>query len=144
MNSACKIVTVERRLTAVIKAEAPFAQLPEVQRSSRAKLRAVLPSLECGPLGPTCTRWTPPANGKLPMEIGTIVARSFAAKEDVVQSDLPAGRAVHLLMTGPFDGLPDAWETLFDWCKAQALATAGINWEVYGAEQDAELYALLA
>ena len=144
MSSACKIVTVERRLTAVIKAEASFAPLPEVQRSARGKLQAVLPSLDCGPLGATCTRWTPPAHGKLPMEIGVIVARSFAAKDEVVPSDLPAGRAVHLLMMGPFDSLPGAWQTLFDWCRAEALATAGINWEIYGTEQDAELYALLA
>jgi effector-binding domain-containing protein len=144
MSSACKIVTVERRLTAVIKAEAPFAQLPKIQRSARSKLQAVLPSLDCGPLGPTCTRWMPPADGKLPMEIGVIVARAFATKEDVVSSDLPAGRAVHLLMKGPFDGLPGAWQALFGWCKAEALATAGINWEIYGPEQDAELYALLA
>jgi effector-binding domain-containing protein len=144
MSSACKIVTVERRMTAVVKADVPFAQIPEAQRSARAKLQAVLPSLEAGPLGPTCTRWTPPANGKLPMEMGTIVARPVAAKDDVVPSDLPAGRAVHLSMKGPFDGLPGAWQTLFDWCKAEGLATAGINWEIYGAEQDAELYALLA
>jgi effector-binding domain-containing protein len=144
MSSVCKIVTVERRPTAVIKADVPFAQIPQAQRSARGKLQTVLPTLEAGPLGPTCTRWTPPADGKLPMEMGTIVARSFAAKDDVVSSELPAGRAVHLPMIGPFDGLPGAWQTLFDWCKAQGLATAGINWEIYGDGQDAELYALLA
>src|SRR6516165_6622494 len=132
MSSACKIVTVERRLTAVIKAETSFAQLPEVQRSARGKLRAVLPLLDCGPLGATCTRWTPPAHGKLPMEIGVIVARSFAAKDEVVPSDLPAGRAVHLLMTGPFDSLPGAGHQLGDLrhragrgtLRAACLATA--------------------
>jgi hypothetical protein len=144
MGSDCRIVTVERRLTAVIKTEPAFPQIPEVQRASRGKLGTLLPSLDCGPLGPTCTRWTPPIGGKLPMEIGVIVAQAFAAKDDVVPSDLPAGRAVHFSMKGPFDGLPGAWHTVFEWCKAQALTPAGINWEIYGGEQDAELYALLA
>ena len=139
----CRIVTVERQLTAVIRAEAPFDKLPEVQRTARARLASALPALGAGAQGPTCTRWTPPANGKLPMEIGTIVARRFEPNGEIVPSELPSGRAVHLSMKGSFEGLPVAWQTLFDWCKAQDLAPAGINWEIYGATEDAELYALL-
>ena len=142
--STCKIVTVERQHIAVVREEVPFYKIPEAQRSARAKLAVVLPTLDTGPLGRTCTRWTPPAGGKLAMEIGTIVAQGFAAKGDVVASDLPAGRAAHFLMKGPFDGLPGAWETVFAWCTAEKLVPAGINWEIYGAMEDAELYVLLA
>jgi hypothetical protein len=141
---SCSIVNAPRKLTAVIKVASPFAELPQAQRSARATLAAVLPSLETGPLGPTCTRWTRPTGSVLPMEIGCIVSRPFAAQGEVVPSELPAGRAVHLAMKGGFDGLPRAWETLFAWCQQQKLATAGINWEIYGASEDAELYALLA
>ena len=140
----CRTVTTERQLTAVVRATAPFAKLPQVQRVSRATLAAVLPLLDKGTVGRTCTRWTPPVDGALPMEIGTIVSQAFAPRDDVVPSDLPAGRAAHLSMKGSFEGLPKAWQTLFDWCKAQGLATAGVNWEIYGASEDAELYALLA
>jgi len=142
--AACSIVTVERRPTAIIRAEATFAELPAVQRTARAKLAAVLPSLEAGPAGGACTRWAPPVGGKLPMEIGVLVSGAFAAREDVLPSELPAGRAAHLSMKGGFENLPMAWQTLFDWCKAEGYAPAGINWEIYGATEDAELYALLA
>ena len=143
-RSACTIVIVERRPTAVIRAEAAFAELPQIQRMARAKLGAVLPALDAGPVGAACTRWTPPVGGKLPMEIGIVVGRPFAARDGVLPSDLPAGRAAHLTMTGGFENLPLAWQTLFDWCKAENHAAAGINWEIYGATEDAELYALLA
>jgi effector-binding domain-containing protein len=73
-----------------------------------------------------------------------IVARPFEPCGSVVPSELPAGRAVHLAMAGSFEGLPRAWQALFDWCRKEKLATAGINWEIYGATRDAELYALLA
>ena len=63
------------------------------------------------------------------MEIGTIVGRSFAAKGEIVPSDLPAGRAAHFQLKGPFDGMPGAWQTLFAWCQAEKLELAGINWE---------------
>jgi hypothetical protein len=140
----CSIVTTDRKFTAVIQAAAPFAGLPETQRVARAALAATLPSLDVGPLGRTCTRWTPPVNGVLAMEIGMIVSKPFAASGDVVASELPAGRAVHLSMNCSFEHLPEAWKKLFDWCKAKGLTPAGVNWEIYGATEGAELYALLS
>jgi len=125
MGADCTIVIVERRPTAVIRAEAVFAELPQVQRAARAKLGALLPSLDAGPLG-------------------AAFGRPFAARDGVLPSDLPAGRAAHLTMKGGFENLPLAWQTLFDWCKAENHAPAGINWEIYGATEGAELYALLA
>ena len=155
MTQACSIVTVRRQHTAVVRAEVPFAEIPAAQRASRAKLAAVLPSFDVGALGRTCTRWRPPVAGKLDMEMGTIVAHAFVASRvpggEVMPSELPAGRAAHFVLKGPFDGLPWAWQTLFQWCEAEKLKPAGINWEIYGvsegidpAAQETELYVLLA
>jgi hypothetical protein len=94
----CRIVTTERQLTAVVKVASPFNKMPETQRTARATLAAALPALEAGPVGRTCTRWTRPTGSVLPMEIGVIVARPFAPRGEVVPSELPAGRAVHLSM----------------------------------------------
>src|SRR6185369_16074690 len=140
MPNTCSIVTVERRPTAVIKAEAAFARLPEVQRTVRATLARLLPLLDAGKAGAECTRWRLLEGGGLAMEIGLVVAQGFAAVGEVVPSELPAGRAAHLAMEGGFENLPLAWQTLFDWCKAQQLSPAGINWEIYGRTEDAELY----
>jgi effector-binding domain-containing protein len=61
---------------------------------------------------------------------------------------LPEGRAAHVQLTGSFEALPNAWQHLFESCKAQKLELVGMNWEVYaeagsGAAQT-DLYALLA
>lgn len=148
---SCTIVTVEPRLTAVVRATVPFAGIPQAQRSARAAVDAALPSLDAGPVGRPCTRFRTPAMQRLEMEIGTIVGRAFRPKGEVVPSDLPAGRAAHFLLKGPFDGMPGAWQALFDWCKAENLALAGINWEIYmpwegvdPARLETDLYALLA
>jgi hypothetical protein len=144
------IVAAEERLTAVVPVEAEFAKLPEAQRAARAALQAALPALDVGPLGATCTRWRPPANGRLPMEPGIIVSRGFARAGDVVPSSLPAGRTAHLVMRGPYEGLPGAWQALFAWCTAQGVALAGVNWEIYGepnedsSKTETSLHALLA
>ena len=61
----CRIVTVERQLTAVVKARVPFAGIPQAQRAARARIAAGLPSLDTGALGLACTRWLPPSGGAL-------------------------------------------------------------------------------
>jgi effector-binding domain-containing protein len=144
------IVTAEEHLTAVVPVEAEFAKLPAAQRAARATLQATLPSLDIGPLGAACTRWSPPMNGRLPMEPGIIVSRAFERAGDVVPSSLPAGRAAHLVMRGSYEGLPAAWQALFAWCTAQGVALAGVNWETYGESSEdpskieTSLHALLA
>jgi effector-binding domain-containing protein len=148
---SCKIVTVERQLTAVVRTKAPFPEIASAQRSARAAVDAALPSLQVGPVGRPCTRFRTPAKEALDMEIGTIVGQLFQPKGEVVSSDLPAGRAAHLLLKGSFEGLPGAWQSLFEWCKAKKLELTGINWEIYTpwegvdpAELETDLYALLA
>ena len=121
------------------------------QRSARAAIDVALTSLDAGPLGRPLTRFRTPAKEALDMEIGTIVSRSFAGRGEIVPSDLPAGRAAHFQLKGPFDGMPGAWQTLFAWCAAEKLELAGINWEIYmpweGVDPtrlETDLYALLA
>jgi hypothetical protein len=147
----CSIVTVDRQLTAVVRAKVPFPEIPMAQRSARAAVDAALPSLEAAPLGRPLTRFRTPATDMLDMEIGNIVGRGFAARGEVVPSELPAGRAAHFQLKGPFDGMPGAWQTLFARCQAEKLELAGINWEIYipwegvdPAKLETDLYALLA
>ena len=150
MADEFSIVTVDRQFTAVVKVAAPMTRLMEAHQSSRAKINATLPKLDVGPLGLTCTRWKPPVDGVLTMEPGTIVSKSFAASGDVVPSELPAGRAAHYVLKGSFAGLGGAWQKLFEWCGAEKLQLAGLNWEVYGptgaddSKQETYLYAKLA
>jgi hypothetical protein len=147
-KAECAILTVERRLTAVARAQASIPEIAQVQRSLRRKINVALGSLDVGPLGPTCTLWRPLADGRLDLEPGVLVARAFDPVGEVVSSALPAGRAVHLLYVGPYEGLSGAWQTLLAWCKQNELELAGINWEIYenadSAPPETALYALLA
>jgi effector-binding domain-containing protein len=139
----CSVVRVEQRPTAVIKTNVPFAQIPDAHRSMRPKVLDAAKSQNV-PLGATCTRWRPPADGKLYMEIGVLVSGAFQPVGDVIGSELPAGRAAHLFMAGPYDGLPGAWQTLFDWCGKERLTPAGVNWEIYSDDPSKPHYALYA
>lgn len=140
-------VATKRNATAVIRTTAAMTKLPEVQRSARARLAEVLPSLDVGPVGHGITLWPPPVDGHMSMEPGVLVSRDFAPKVDVVPSALPAGRAAHFVLVGPYDSLPGAWGRLLKWCKTEKLTLAGVNWEIYGGsaeKPETALYDLLA
>lgn len=145
-TSTPSLVVTQRNATAVIRTRAAMAKLPEVQRAARARLAEILPSLDVGPVGDGITLWHPPVDGHMSMEPGALVSRHFSPMGDVVPSALPAGRAAHLVLVGPFDGLPGAWGRLFRWCETEKLKLAGVNWEIYGGSADepqTALYALL-
>ncbi len=149
MSADCKIVMVEPQPTAVVRITAPMTELMEAQKTSRAKLEEALPTLDCGTSGYGCTLWRPPVKGKLYMEPGFIVTRTFKPAGDVAPSEMPGGKVAHYIMQGPHDGLPAAWKMLLDWVKMRNLRPAGTNWEVYGddhpdpAKLKTRLYALL-
>src|SRR5260370_35687239 len=77
------VVTVERKLTAVIKALVPMNEIPQAQRSARRKIDAALKSLDIGPAGHGCTLWRPPVDGRLDLEPGVIVSRPFEPAGEV-------------------------------------------------------------
>lgn len=135
--------------TAVVKINVAFSEIPRSQTESRAKIEEALPKLHAGTYGYGCTLWRPQVKGKLYMEPGFIVTRSFKSTGDVVSSELPGGRAAHYLMRGPYDGLPDAWKMLLGWVEQRNLKPAGTNWEIYGDDHPdpsrlkTQLYVLL-
>ena len=84
----CKIVTTERRPTAVVRVKARMSELREEQQTSRARLAEVLPTLGVSQLEHSCTLWRPPVDGVLDMEPGVLVSGTFAAVDDVVPSEV--------------------------------------------------------
>ena len=147
---AYSIVTVEPQLTVAVKFAASFADLPNAERSARAKIAEALPKLGIVSVGHTFTLCRMLEAGKMHYEPGVIVNRVFTASGDVVSSQLPGGRAVKYTLVGSFDQLPQAWPALFAWCKESALKREGAFWQIYGptasdpSKQETTLYALLA
>ena len=84
--SQYSIVTVEQQDTAVVKSTVALADLPNAERSARAKLADALPNLKIGPVGDSFTLCRMPKNGTMYLEPGVIVARGFDPDGDVVHS----------------------------------------------------------
>ena len=146
-TSPVEIVDVPERLAAVVRKRVPMSDIPDAQRRARSTLARALEAADMTPLGPTLTVWRMPEGGSMDYAPGVFVTKPLETGGDVSSMTLPAGRAAHLRLSGPYEGLPDAWGRLFRGCAGNDLA--GTNWEVY-TEQDGpsgpqtDLYALLA
>lgn len=146
----CGIVTVERQLTAVARAQVRLSEIPAAERSLRKMIDDAVGSVDVAPLGHGFTLWRPMGDGRLDLEPGIVVSRVFEPIGEVMSSTLPAGRAVRFLHVGSYEGLPDAWHTLFAWSAKEGHKLADINWQIYGdwnddpAKLETSLHALLA
>lgn len=147
-TSGVEIIAVETQLAAVMRKRVPFASIPETQRQARAALSAAFEGADVQPVGPWLTVWRTPQDGLIDYAPGVIVSKDTREINGVELFALPQGRAAHLRLHGPYEGLPDAWSHLFAGCNAHRLA--GLNWEIYsvsngGQEKiQTDLYAFLA
>jgi effector-binding domain-containing protein len=142
-----EIVEVEPRLAALVRKRVGFADIPQAQREARVALAAALKAANVEPIGPSLTVWRPPQDGIIDYAPGVFVPDGLYETNDISLFTLPQGRAAHLRMHGPYEGLPDAWARLFGGCGAERLA--GLNWEIYVPDTSPEknrtdLFALLA
>ena len=92
-----------------------------------AELRAWLIERElAASLGPPVFRYVRFASGdRMDVEFCMPLAAPTAGDSRVTAGELPAGRYVTVLHTGPYDGLRDATAHLLDYAKQQ-----GLRWDV--------------
>ena len=147
-TSDVEIIAVEPRLAAVMRKRVPFASIPETQRQARVALGAALESANVQPIGPWLTVWRTPQDGLIDYAPGVFVPEGTPEMAEIELFRLPHGRAAHLVLHGPHEGLPDAWGRLFAGCDAHQLA--GLNWEIYSVPNGShdkiqtDLYAFLS
>jgi len=142
-----EIVNVEPRFAAVVRKRVAMTDMPDAQRRARLALDAALKAADVTPLDLKLTVWRMPEDGMIDYAPGVFVVKPLEGTGEVSSFTLPEGRAAHLRLTGPYTGLPDAWNRLFKGCEGRELS--GVNWEIYtasdsSAEMHTDLYALLA
>lgn len=145
--SDVEVVNVEPRLAAIVRKQVPMAGMPKAERAAVAILDAALAAANVGPRGERFTLWRPPQDGLIDYAPGVFVPHAFEASGDVTLFTLPEGRAAHLCLRGPYEGMGTAWQRLFESCEARGLKRTGLNWQVYvadaGTEPVTDLFTLL-
>jgi effector-binding domain-containing protein len=83
------------------------------------------------------------------MEVGVEVDRAFEQVDEVVASELPAGRVAAATHSTGYGDLHVTYADIKDWCEANDHVITGDTWEIYGDpdeddQVEVEVYYLLA
>jgi len=77
-------------------------------------------------------RYTPSAKeGEMNMEAGWIVPDGSKGEGEIAASELPAGKVVFYLHTGPYEKLPEVWGKLKTAIEAKGMKSTRGGWEIY-------------
>lgn len=68
---------------------------------------------------------------KFHIQAGIPVVEPLAGTDEIIGTELPAGRAATTLFLGPYDQVGEAWEALSAWCAGQGIEVNFGGWDVY-------------
>ncbi|MBC6462871.1 GyrI-like domain-containing protein [Actinomadura sp. HBU206391] len=129
------MTTIEfRRLTpqpvVSIRGEIPVAELTQTQSERLLRLWRFLRARDIAPAGPPFVRYHTFGDIDTDVEIGVPVVDDVTGESEIIEGELPGGRAVVTAHLGAHDDLGDAYTRIEDWLAAQG-ARNGPAWEVY-------------
>jgi effector-binding domain-containing protein len=146
MTYQVRVLDVQARPTAVVKATTTWQEFPTLWRSL---LDDVWACLRAGGVDRGCPNVMLYWDDTPRVEVGVELRVSCPLTGRVVASALPAGQVAMTVHHGPYAGLGAAHQAVREWCLAEQRHTAGPRWEVYGphredpAEVWTEVYYLL-
>jgi AraC family transcriptional regulator len=83
--------------------------------------------------GPPFARYPEVGMGSLVVEGGITIAEppATALSDGIEAITIPAGRAVVAIHRGPYENLPESYQEIEKWMRAQHMSAAGAPWETY-------------
>lgn len=72
----------------------------------------------------------------LDIEIGFPVAQSPAGKNELRPSEIPAGKQVPCLYTGPYNKIEPAYDAIMEWITRNGYTPTGVCYEFYLNDPD--------
>jgi effector-binding domain-containing protein len=126
-----RIVETEAQPAAVIPLDIARSEMPQVFGPAVAELMAALQAQGVEPIGSVFAHHLRMASDRFTFELGVKVAGSVAATGRMRPGELPAVRVARTIYTGPYQGLPGAWDEFMGWIGAEGHRPAPNLWELY-------------
>ena len=131
MTYTCEAVEKERQPVLSIRTRIPVERLPEALGNGYRSVYQYLSELGQPPQGPPFVAYYNMDMQDLDIEIGCPVGHDLPGKEDVQSGEIPAGKFATTLYTGPYPGMPPAYQALTEWVQAQGYQPTGVVYEHY-------------
>ncbi len=131
MKSICETVNRETMPSLVVRTRCSIEQLPEVLGQSYQRILAHLSSINREPAGPPYVGYHNEDMQDLDLEIGFPVGADVAAEDEIMASEIPAGRYATTMHIGPYAEIAESYEHLTSWVEQQLQRPAGSAYEIY-------------
>lgn len=132
MTPVVEIVDVKSIVLALTETRVKQSEIPARIRGMFDIVYAWLRSSEVEQTGHNYAIYDQFGRTDMRMRVGFPVSNRFQDSDRVVCAELPAGRAVHTIHSGPYHQMHDAHTRLNEWCDQHAIVANGMSWEVYG------------
>ncbi len=131
MLSTPQIVETQAEAAAVIHLTIPRAEMMNQFGPAVGELLTTLAAQGVEPVGAVFAHHLNMTPESFDFELGIKVSGPIAASGRVKPGRLPAVKAARAVYSGPYEGLPGAWDEFVGWMKAEGHAPAGDLWELY-------------
>ncbi len=124
----------------VVKSKGESKKLPAAIKAALNKVEAYMKSKGIAAIGLPLTKTLVYKQGEIEFQSGFPVAKGQKAEGEIEIIELPAGKAVKTVHTGPSDQTPRAYEALHQWMIPNKKKPAGQPWEVYAGADKLEVF----
>jgi len=121
----------EAQPTISIRARTPVQNLPQVLGKAYASIITYLNEIGIPPSGAPYVGYFNMDMQDLDIECGLPVAQPAAGNNELKPSEIPAGKQVSCLYTGPYNKIEPAYNAIMDWIPANGHISTGVCYEFY-------------
>jgi effector-binding domain-containing protein len=127
----CELLERSAQPALVIRTRTPVANLPQVIGQAYGAIMAHAGQLGAQPSGAPYVAYHNMDMDDLDLEIGFPFAQELAGNDPVLAGEIPGGKAVTVLHTGPYEAMVAAYEAVQTYMEANGYVPTGVVYESY-------------
>lgn len=131
MLSEHQIVETAAEPAAVIRLTILSRDMPKVFGPAVGELLTTLGAQGIEPVGAIFAHHVKLPSDTFDFELGIKVSSPVTPAGRIEPGELPARRVARAIYTGPYEGLPGAWDAFIAWMDANGHKSAPSLWELY-------------
>jgi len=131
MSTICEIKEQPAMPVLSVRTRCAVAELPQVLGQTYAKIGAYLAQRGAQPAYAPFVVYYNMDMDALDIDAGFPVAAGLSGQDDIQANELPAGKVLTSVYTGPYDGMPEAYAAIDAFAHEHGVKRKGMVYEFY-------------
>ncbi len=131
MTYHCQLLDRQVQPTLVMRMRTSVQKLPQVLGQTWGAIMQYAGRIGVHPSGPPFVAYHNMDMQDLDLEIGFPYAQQVMGEGEILEGEIPGGKAASCLHVGPYDQVGAAYEALRKWIEAGGYTPSGVAYESY-------------